>query len=394
MKLANATMVELQDALPRAATLLNTSTDDLKVCNEWLMSRIHMKTIYSDRPVATYGTSKDLPFIINRRLHGHGDPGVGFILYECYKNPHLKYLAYHVRTSQDYIHSYIITKKSDFFKIALNCRRLSKLLGTEKPPILREGLLEQIIKSSIYFLLNSKLVEKYDVRIKRGILLDGPPGNGKTMTCRYIQKLCTEKNLRWGVVTASDIDKAYCENTLDELFSRYAVTFFDDIDISYLSRKGGSGKIACSILSAMDGMNESNHTVRFFTTNEAIKDMDPAFVRPGRIDHRFIFNKPEANLRKELILSWSDEIVTNIDLIKIVDKTEGNSFAELEAIKSNLVTNFLFGDQTWNLDKALEEFRKGAGSFKESLEVSVGFGSTPNSLSKNEAAATYDNPSK
>ncbi|MDD3472901.1 MAG: AAA family ATPase, partial [Syntrophaceae bacterium] len=128
------------------------------------------------------------------------------------------------------------------------------------------------------------------------------------------------------------------------------------------------GKIACSILTSMDGMAENQHCVRIFTTNEKIDALDDAFVRPGRIDRRFTFDKPDSKLRRQLLAVWPEEIVEGIGGEEgcriLVHRSKNFSFAEMEAIRANLVTNFLFGDHTWNLDKAFEDFKEGAGSFR------------------------------
>jgi hypothetical protein len=377
MTLAFENFEELQAALPRVANVLNTDVEQLKVAEIWAVSRAHMGTQYADRPIQTIGLTTELPFISNGPLHKRREPGTGIVLYQCYGNPKLKYVHYSSKNKQGWESDYFVCKKGELGKIALNARKLARKLGKETPPVLEEGLMDDIIRNTIYFLMNSKLIEKYGVRIRRGILLDGPPGNGKTMACRYIQKLCNEKNIRWDTVTASAIDGAYGEGTLDELFSRATVTFFDDIDISFLNRSHGHGKMACSILSAMDGLKESDHVIRIFTTNEQVGDLDDAFMRPGRIDHRFVFGKPDRVLRRELVESWPDEILDNINMETLLENTDENSFAELEAIRGNLVTNFLFGDKTWNLGKALEEFYNGAGSFgnaKTNKKNPLGFG--------------------
>ncbi len=361
---ANRTITEISQAIPRIAELLKISPNEIKILEQWGFPAYHNSTYYTDHVVKAIGLTKDLPFLQCNKLHTRKIPaGYGLILYECRGKPDLNYVCYSTKDGSGYQVIFYACKSGTLAKIVRNNQRLAKLANKNIPPILREGLLDDVIKSSIHFLLNSKQIEKYGVRIKRGILLDGPPGNGKTMTCRYLQRLCTDNDIMWGVVNASDIDKAYNDNNLEQLFNRYTVTFFDDIDISYLSRKAGNGKVACSILSSMDGMCDAGHTIRVFTTNERIDDLDPAFIRPGRIDRRFIFDKPNDNLRGKLLTIWPTEIIENIDCQLLVAETNGNSFADLEAIRANLVTNFLFGDNTWNLHKAIHEFHEGCGSF-------------------------------
>lgn len=179
-----------------------------------------------------------------------------------------------------------------------------------------------------------------------------------TMACRYVQRLCIEYGIRWGTVTSADIDKAYTDKKLNDLFTMYTVTFFDDIDISYLNRQSGNGKMACSLLTAMDGMSNQTNLVRIFTTNETIESLDAAFTRPGRIDLTLTFKKPDAALRTKLVNLWPVEILLGIDVPYLISKTEGCSFAELESVRTTLVTNKLFNNAGWDLKQALEDMKE------------------------------------
>lgn len=370
------TFTEIKHNFARIAEMLDTTPDNLHIVEFYEMPMRHMQTKWADKPLKTEGVYPELPILKTGRLHNKANrPGWGFILYRCYGTENLHYVLYNSIDPRGYPAIYVVCKKGDLYKIFRHGQKLAKFATVREKPVLQDGLLEDIITSSIDFLLNSKKIEKYGVRIKRGILFDGPPGNGKTMACRYIQKICSENDIWWGVVTASEIEGAFKENELDKLFNRFPVTFFDDIDISYLDRKGGDGKMACAILTAMDGMADSQHTVRFFTTNEELNSLDKAFIRPGRIDRRFIFPKPNSHLRKKLVECWHEEIVHGIDIDYLVRNTNDHSFAELEAIKTNLVTNFLFGDKTWNLEKSIQEFKDGCGAFVKKPMKSVGFGS-------------------
>jgi hypothetical protein len=251
----------------------------------------------------------------------------------------------------------MVVPKGSLMKLKRAAIKLNKLANQNlHAPILAEGLLDLVVRNSIGFLLKAKKIERYGVKIKRGLLLMGEPGNGKTMLCRYIQKLCSQNGIEWGVITSADIDQAYADKELNWLFTRYPVSFFDDIDIQYMDRTKGNGKMACSLLTAMDGMFDSGHLVRIFTTNEEIKDLDPAFTRPGRIDQILSLHKPDKTMRRRLIETWPEEIRNNIDIKQCLDRSNDFSFAELEAIRTFLVTNKILGDQTWNLAAAFEEY--------------------------------------
>jgi hypothetical protein len=251
----------------------------------------------------------------------------------------------------------MFVRKHNFMKLWRAAVQLNKLANQNAcPPVLADGLLEEVVKNTVGFLKKAKRIEEYGVKIKRGILLMGDPGNGKTMLCRYIQKLCSQNGIDWGVITSADIDTAYGEKSLNDLFRQYTVSFFDDIDIQYMDRTKGNGKMACSLLTAMDGMLDSGHLVRIFTTNEEVKDLDKAFTRPGRIDKLITLKKPTESLRRKLITTWPEEIRNNISVEDCIQKSHDFSFAELEAIRTFLVTNKILGDDSWNLDLAFREF--------------------------------------
>jgi cell division protease FtsH len=337
----------------------------------------HLYTKFRDHPIKRHPLTHDLPEMMLAPLHKAGLPSIGITHYRCRGLQGLEYAV--VVTYSDYGTGYwFFTKKKETFRIARNCNRLARLsVQKNKPPVIDEAILKDIQESVIGFLGNEKLIASYDVTMNRGIILDGPPGNGKTMLCRYIERLCYDNNISCSSVTSTAIDTAYKENRLTELFRQTQVTFFDDIDIGYFSRSHGDGKMACSLLTAMDGMSQgSSLAVRIFTTNEQIETLDPAFVRPGRIDRRITIDKPNTKLRKQLISRWKSDIRENIDVGKLLGESEGWSGAQIESVKGFLVEGY-FNGHSWNLDralklaagKALNDTRKPLGFIAESIIV-------------------------
>lgn len=351
-------MSEMRRQLPRIATMLGTTADNLKILDYNWFPHDYMTSSFRDPIIETAGVLEGLPMIQKRRLQMNGQVGVGIFIHKNCLSPELKYALYVVRGPM-WEETYMICKKGDLYQLKRNALKLNrKSSDINQSPILADGLLEEIVKNTIGFLLNAREIEKFGVKIKRGIILDGPPGNGKSMACRYIQKLCAQHGIRWGVITSSDIDEAYSEKSLSDLFKTYTVSFFDDIDISYMDRSKGNGKMACSLLTAMDGMHDGGHLVRIFTTNEKVDGLDKAFTRPGRIDKCITIELPDDSMREKLVESWPKEICNNIDIQELVEKSEGFSFAELESIRTFLVTNKILGDGKWSLDKAFEEYNE------------------------------------
>lgn len=354
---------ELKQQLPHMAKLLAANgcqrvvdAEDLLILDYNYFPREYMGTPFRDRVIATSGVLEGLPHISRGRLQGTSRVGQGIYVYQNSHCPELKYILYCVRGPYQE-ETYMVVPKGSLFKLQRAAITLNKLANqTVHAPVLADGLLDNVVRNTIGFLLKAKKIERYGVKIKRGVLLMGEPGNGKTMLCRYIQKLCSQNAIEWGVITSADIDQAYADKELNWLFTRWTVSFFDDIDIQYMDRTKGNGKMACSLLTAMDGMFDGGHLVRIFTTNEEIKDLDPAFTRPGRIDQIVTLHKPSKDMRRRLIDTWPEEIRQNIDVEECLRRSDDFSFAELEAIRTFLVSNKILGDMTWNLTAAFEEY--------------------------------------
>jgi cell division protease FtsH len=363
---------ELRRRLSKIAELLGTEVCQLNIGD--YVRQEYMRTSHRDRLIRSEGPVEGMPPIRDNRSQEKGArPGIGIFLYQSSGEPNLKYVIYSAYGTDGGQVDYLIMRREHVFTYARCCSRLNKLANMPKDaPILKEGLLEEIVQNTIGFLLRAREIKKYGVKIKRGIILDGPPGNGKSMLCRYIQNLCTQHNIDYGVVTGSDIESAYASKSIGELFQMYTVSFFDDIDISYMNRN----KVACSILSAMDGVEESyenEHLIRIFTTNEPISGLDPAFTRPGRIDKCITIERPTLKMRRKLIDTWPQEILDNIDVTSAAERSTNYSFAELEAIRTFLVTNKIIGEVGWDLNKAFEDFESRSVDKKP---AKVGFGSS------------------
>lgn len=371
---ANKIFEDINNFSIRAAEMLGVATNDLIIQDSTCFPDQYMSSKkYRDFCVKAEGPVQYSLLANSYGKHSYRHEGYGLFLFSPQKNKDLQYCRVRLKTLYSGDIVYYFVPKGNYYYLRRHATRMNKLNNkTNNKPVLSKGILDDLISNTIGFLSRAKEIAKYGVKIKRGIILDGPPGNGKTMACRYIQRLCVESNISHGIVTSAEIDKAYQDQKLNDLFRKYTVTFFDDIDISYLNRNKGNGKMACSLLTAMDGMAPDSHTIRIFTTNEEISTLDDAFKRPGRIDKTINFKKPDADLRSQLIKEWPEEIRKGIDADLLIKRSAGFSFAELEAIRGFLVTNKILGDHTWSLEKALSDFEERKVDKEE--KPFVGFG--------------------
>jgi DNA replication protein DnaC len=341
--------------IPRAAALLKCSVDDILVMTDNFPNE-HSHTAFRDYPIATMGLADGLPSIANLPLHTSSSytPNYGLILWRCRDRPDLKYVSCTIRAATAIIRFYL-AKKTELWKVVRNCKKMKEKSQAENmPPILEDGILDLVVNNTIGFLKAEKRMKELGVLMERGLLIEGTPGNGKTMLCRYLMRMCSQHNISFNVITAPEIDAAYKDNKLAMLFSSTQFTFFDDIDINYLSRKHGDGKMTCAILAAMNGMVRTNNViVRVLTTNEPVDSIDEAFLRPGRIDLRLVIKKPDNGQRRRIVESWNPYFTSRIDIAELVSLTDGMSCSAIEMVKVALMYDEMFGDNHWDIVKAV-----------------------------------------
>src|SRR5579884_1449537 len=216
------------------------------------------------------------------------------------------------------------------YKIALRCRR-----DNEPPcvaPILPQEQLDLLWKNTIGYLEGTNLerIKSYGGRAKRGVLLTGAPGNGKTMACRWLWEACRERRWEYRLVTPDNYRSARAHDSIEELFSveRCGIIFFDDMDLALRDReKVAETEDQAVFLSALDGIQVNEGVVFVFTTNCSLDLIDKAFKRPGRLDLVLHFRPPDAALRRRLLERWHPDIRAALDIDAATASTEGFSFA-------------------------------------------------------------------
>jgi SpoVK/Ycf46/Vps4 family AAA+-type ATPase len=266
----------------------------------------------------------------------------------------------------------IVVRKQDYRALRTEIvRYLEQFVEKTIPPILQEGLLEDLEDFVINYRRNWREYKRWGARTGRGLLLDGPPGNGKTMICKYLQKRLESLNYTWNVASMGEIDRADAGGELDDLLNNSDVIFLDDIDIAYLNRHN-DGRRACALLTAMDGPRSRPGVVRIFTTNEAVNNLDAAFLRPGRIDRIVTIYPPDKEMRIRLFKAWPEEIQAAFNVEELADETEGMNFAEVELVRSLMVDNFM-KNGVWDIKAGLANFIRYREQDKNNSDF-VGFG--------------------
>ncbi len=266
------------------------------------------------------------------------------------------------------------------YRIALRCRR--DFEPPSAPPILTPEHAEVLWKNTIGYLdrANLRRIKAYGGRARRGVLLTGSPGNGKTMACRWIWEECRRRRWAWRLVTPDTYHEARrscnAQEAVQELFrvDKRGVVFFDDMDLALRDRNTvHETEDQAIFLSAMDGISVTEGVVYVFTTNCPLELIDPAFKRPGRLDLVLHFPLPDADLRRRLMQRWHADIRAHLDLDEAVASTEGYSFAEIEELKTLLIMHYM-DSQRWDWAWALKQFDLNRSELASRKTRHVGFG--------------------
>lgn len=180
-------------------------------------------------------------------------------------------------------------------------------------------------------------MQRLNVRSKKGVLLYGPPGCSKTLVAKA---LATEGGLNFLAVRGAEILNQYVgesERALREIFSkaraaRPSIIFFDEIDAIAAKRSGAQGgvNVLTTLLNEMDGIEELRNVLVVAATNKP-DVLDPALMRPGRLDNIVYVGPPDFEARKEIFSIWMKKSVisSDVDVDDLAIQTEGYSGAEI-----------------------------------------------------------------
>jgi cell division protease FtsH len=260
--------------------------------------------------------------------------------------------------------NFIAVARRDYarlYRIARRCLRDSE--PAVAPPIMPDEQRATLWRNTIGYLepRNLRRIKNYGGRARRGVLLTGPPGNGKTSACRRLWQECRRRNWEWHLVTPD----AYAEarrgsepqKAVRELFQveKSGIVFFDDMDLALRDRETAQETDDQAVfLGALDGIEINEGVVFVFTTNCSLDLIDRAFKRPGRIDLVLQFDPPTTELRHRLLTRWHADIRGALDADRFLATTAGLSFAEIDELKNLLILRFTDAGE-WDWDWALAQ---------------------------------------
>jgi len=207
--------------------------------------------------------------------------------------------------------------------------------------VLDTGLKDEIWANTIGFLANRERLASYGIPAKRGVLLVGEPGTGKTLVCKALMAKSPGTTCIMANTYALDADEYITE--LYELAQDLSpsIVFIEDIDLIAQNRMEWGytrGPALLSLLSVLDGVEEHSEIITVATTN-CLEVLDKAIgQRPSRFDRVIELSRPSLEQRKVLITALCQKIPLDEDVqAHVARKTENLTPAQLKEVIYSLV---------------------------------------------------------
>ncbi|RNI21636.1 AAA family ATPase [Flexivirga caeni] len=195
---------------------------------------------------------------------------------------------------------------------------------TREDVILPEEVLARIDRHALDITAHARELRAAGQHLKRGLLLFGPPGTGKTHTVRYLiehRRDATRLLLQGEALQAVGAVAVLARELAP------SVVVLEDVDLVATDRSYGQhNPILFSLLEAMDGSAADSDMLFVLTTNRA-EVLERALVqRPGRVDVAVEIDRPGASARLKLLRLYGAGVLDDLsadDLAQVVDRTDG-----------------------------------------------------------------------
>lgn len=229
--------------------------------------------------------------------------------------------------------------------ISPNTFKVVKKTGVKFSDVVGMDQLKRDMAQVMQIMKNPREWEKKGVRLPKGILLEGEPGNGKTL---FAKALAGEASVNFIPAKATDFESMFMAIgplKVKLLFAKArrrapCIVFIDEFD-GIGTRRNYSGsaietentRIVTALLNELDGFEPTKGVLVVAATN-SVQALDPALIRPGRFDARFKVPYPDESARVQLVQKYTKakNRAASCSDQKLAQLFEGFSCAKIESV--------------------------------------------------------------
>ncbi|BDD55057.1 hypothetical protein MPDQ_006878 [Monascus purpureus] len=205
------------------------------------------------------------------------------------------------------------------------------------------GIREELATAIVEPIKNPEIYARVGITAPTGVLLWGPPGCGKTLLAKAV---ANESRANFISVKGPELLNKYVgesERAVRQVFVRArssvpCVIFFDELDALVPRRDDtlseASARVVNTLLTELDGLGSSRQGIYVIAATNRPDIIDPAMLRPGRLETLLFVNLPSPLERVEILqtLVRNLDIDFSDDLRKLAEECEGFSGADLGSL--------------------------------------------------------------
>lgn len=266
--------------------------------------------------------------------------------------------------------SVIVDRRSGWAFEAVPRKEVSSLVLEEVPDVSYEdigGLSHQItqIRDAVELpFLHPEIYTEYGLRPPKGVLLYGPPGNGKTLIAKAVAH-----SLAQSIGTAEENESYFLNVKGPELLNKFVgeterqirqifeqarrvassgrpvIVFFDEMEALFRTRGTGvssdmESTVVPQLLSELDGVESVSNVIIIGASNRE-ELIDPAILRPGRLDVKIRVERPDAAAAAQIL---SKHLTAEVPIAPGLLATHGSAAAAAEFLRERVVAQLFVRD--------------------------------------------------
>jgi len=175
--------------------------------------------------------------------------------------------------------------------------------ATKSVPVILDDLVMNQVKDNLLVPIKfTQQVKALGIPLKRGVLLEGQYGTGKTLIAKLVANVCYENG--WTYIL---LDRIQGLRAALEFAKRYspAVVFAEDIDRIADERDDDTN----DLINTIDGVVSKDSEIMTVLTTNFVEKLDPVILRPGRLDAVISIRAPQAEAVERLIRFYAGELL-------------------------------------------------------------------------------------